>query len=219
MHRLFVLAALLLSAATVSAGPLPWAYSVRVNGGPNVDAIQVGHEPLPPVVDGGPERWVYLLLDTGPGQAGWVSTASETPVSTPQTVFTFGPGDWREADAQSSGTTVINGFALAWQFTGTGGGTATGGTDIGRISADGVFTSGTGTTRIDLDYVTEVQVDGQWARVRFAGVNTESGSRIEMRVNAIDAPAVPEPGTLVLGGIVLVGGTGAWWRRRLVRAG
>jgi hypothetical protein len=108
---------------------------------------------------------------------------------------------------------------LSWGFTPWGGTTDRVGSTTGTISTSGLFSNGTGNYVIGLDHEETMTLGGRTATVRFNGVNTESGARIDMTVTELagQPPAeTPEPGTLVLGGVALVGGVGAWWRRRAV---
>lgn len=217
------LATVLLSSVVASAGPLPWSYYVRVNAPDGFDGVLLGGEKKPAGSDGASADSYSHFWDTGMGNYGMVRINTETPTVT-QTLFSLSPGLEQTVQTLPAGKSFSPGvFQLSWGFTpwGDGSGQVVG-TTTGTISADGLFTSGTGNYLIGLDHTESISVNGQAATVRFTGVNRESGADIEMTVTPLEtttAPQVPEPGTLVLGGIALVGGVGAWWRRRGRRVG
>lgn len=218
-----ILFVLLASAAVASAEPLPWSYYVRVNAPDGYDGILFGTEVRPPDTDGGAAVRYSHIWDTEPmWNYGMVRINISTMPGVPESLFSFGPGFEETVETVPADKRLSPGvFQLAWGFTpwvdGSGGAV---GSTTGTISADGLFTSGTGNYRIGLDYSERVTVGGRSALLRFNGVNTESGATIQMTVTP-DAPSeTPEPGTLILGGIALAGGLGAWVRkRRMANAG
>lgn len=212
------LAAALLSAVAASAGPLPWSYYVRVNAPDGFDGVLLGSGLKPSATDGGPDAGDSTIWDTGVGNYGMVRINTETPTVT-ETLFTFSPGFEQSVTSLPAGKSYSPGiFQLSWGFTpwGDGSGQVVG-TTTGTISADGLFTSGTGNYVIGLDHTESFSLNGQAVELRFTGVNRESGADIEMTVTPQEltsAPQVPEPGTLVLGGLAAAGGLAAWRRRK-----
>lgn len=212
------LAAVLLSAVAASAGPLPWSYYVRVNAPDGFDGVLLGSGLKPSAIDGGPDAGDSTIWDTGVGNYGMVRINTETPTVT-ETLFTFSPGFEQSVPSLPAGKSYSPGiFQLSWGFTpwGDGSGQVVG-TTTGTISADGLFTSGTGNYVIGLDHTESFSLNGQAVELRFTGVNRESGADIEMTVTPLEstsAPQVPEPGTLVLGGLAAAGGLAAWRRRK-----
>ncbi len=210
-----VLVCLAASAAVASAGPLPWSYYVRVNAPDGYDGILFGSEVKPPDTDGGEGVKFSHYWDTQAGNYGVVRINIETTNET-ASLFSFGPGFAQTVETLPADKRLSPGiFQLSWGFSDRDGRTA-GGSTTGTLTADGLSTTGTGNYFIALDHTEAVNLDGRFAHIRFEGVNTESGARIEMSVSEIayNAPQVPEPGTLILGGIAAVGGLGAWLKKR-----
>jgi hypothetical protein len=150
------------------------------------------------------------------GNYGMVRIDISTKAGAPESLFTFWPGFEATVETLPADKRLSPGiFQVSWGFTpwGDGGGQVVGST-TGTVTADGLFSSGTGNYVIGLDHSERVTVGGRAALLRFNGVNTESGASIQMTVTP-DAPTeTPEPGTLILGGIAVAGGLGAWWRKR-----
>jgi len=179
----------------------------------------LGGETKPAGADGGSAESYSHLWDTGVGNYGMVRIDISTETGTPETLFTFGPGFATTVETLPADMRLSPGiFQLSWGFTpwGDGSGQVVG-TTTGTISADGLFTSGTGNYVIGLDHTESFSLNGQAVELRFTGVNRESGADIEMTVTPQEltsAPQVPEPGTLVLGGLAAAGGLAAWRRRK-----
>lgn len=87
--------------------------------------------------------------------------------------------------------------------------------ETGGLHASSLLSSGTGNFNIGFDGHHEVTLGGRRARVMF-GRRGWSESRVytTFEVNELTPSETPEPGTLVLGGIAIVGGIGAWVRKR-----
>jgi hypothetical protein len=208
----------LASAAVGSAEPLPWSYFVRVNAPAGYDGILFGTEALQPPADVSGPTTLHHIWDTGPDNYGMARVNSPMPTGE-EALFLFAPGFEQQVATLPDGKAFSPGtFVLSWGFDG-GGGSATGSV-TGSITASGLTSSGTGNYWIDLDHSETVSLGGRTAIVRFAGQNTESGSRIDMTVTELieQPPGVPEPGTLVLGGIAVTG-VGVWGRRKLAGRG
>lgn len=203
------------SAAVATAEPLPWSYYVEIDAPKGYDGILFGTEVRLPETDGGSGMTYYHYWDLSGGIPLMWRGNYQTPLGT-ETLFTLTswPAHEKSVTSLPVDKKLSPGvFQLSWGYLGSRLPEMEGGSTTGTISADGLFTSGTGNYTIGLDYEERVSMSGRAARIRFEGVNRESASEITMTVTEI-APGVPEPCTVVLGGIALAGGVGAWRRHR-----
>jgi len=201
-----------LTAAASPAGPLDWTYTATFKSVSDTQTILLGNETW----------WEYdpsshsekgtnynLLLDVGDG---WTRTGTVTPGKT-ETPFGFSYGDWRLSQTLPSEPFSNGQFEVTVAFTDAVGHTGSTGPQFGYIHAAGL-TTGTGNFTIGLSGYQEVTVGGRRARVGFAASESESVNRVAFEVTELSPSETPEPGTLMLGGIALAGGIGAWLRRR-----
>lgn len=208
------LCVLLASAVVASAEPLPASYYVRVSAPDGYNGVLLGTV-LEPPIDGDPARPYFHYWDTGMGNYGMVRIDVSTPTETQQ-LFGFWPytNQWVMASTLPTDKRLSPGlFQLSWGFTpwGDGSGQVVG-TTTGTLTTGGPGMD-YGAYVIGLDHTESLSLNGEAVEVRFRGVNQGYYAVIEMTVTP-NAPEVPEPGTLIIGGIALVGGLGAWVRKR-----
>lgn len=211
------IAVVLASMAAATAGPLNWNYSITFKAAGDAPTILLGNETW----------WEYdpsshsekgtnynLLLDVG---TGWTRTGTVSAGGT-EKPFGFGHGDWRLSETLPSEPYSDGQFVLTMAFTDEAGNVGSISPQLGSIHAAGL-TTGTGNFNIGLYDYQEVTVGGRRARVLFAASPSESVNRIAFEVTELAPAGVPEPGTIILGGIAIAGGLGAWVRRRMAKAG
>lgn len=203
----------LLSSAVAAAGPLELSYSLRLSAASGERYILLGNETwweYDP--EAGSEKGTdyLLLLDVG---NGWTRTGTVT-TGTPEEPFGFGNGDWSlHTDLPTTGEGVSDHqFKLELQLTDPRGNVATLAPQLGSLSAGGL-TTGTGNFTIGLEGSQVVQLGDKRAKVTFDNRESESANRITFLVEDVTPPDVPEPASLILGGIALAAGGGAWLRR------
>lgn len=211
------LAALLLSAAVASAGPLPWSYSVTFKGVADTQTILLGKETWSEYDHNtGAETNTdyYLLLDVG---AGWTKTGTIYPGITEEP-WGFGHGDWRLSETLPTEPYSANQFVVTLMFTDADGNVGYTSPQLGSIYAMGLR-SGTGNFTIGLEGTQLVGLGNDYANVTFGTRESESYNRVTFTVEETTVPEVPEPASLLLGGLAAASGVGAWVRRKLARGG
>ena len=206
-------ALLMLAGPAALAGPLPWNYTVRFAPSGNAGAILLGTD----------TRYEYDHL-TGVETATPVSIilkdserfASGQAYFGTIDLFMFHHGMWNLTEGMWNSTesppsnTISNQFVLEYDFTDAGPHGSLGGT----ISADGVFSTGTGNFTLGLTDQPGLYLEGIDARLQFGVRESESQSVITMTITPEPAPT-PEPATLALAGIGLAGLLGYRVRRRI----
>jgi PEP-CTERM motif len=199
---------LVLFASAPASAQLPWSYYVRFDAADGAHNILLGSDVSPDPDGGTPVSVVYTTGGFGPSHIDIT-----TPVGTTD-LFAFGHGNWDIVETPPSNT-VANRYVLNFGFTPHGSGATVSGQMEGTISASGVFTTGTGNFNLSVDHR---PIDlGGLVLVQFGTRQSESQSVITMTVApSIDGPVAetPEPTTLALAGIGLVGVVGMRMRRR-----
>lgn len=184
---------------TATAVPTGGAAAMRLDSGVRVEVDPVTFE----------EKSIpYTII-------GYLNTTISGPVDLGMPVFVhrFADMDWEvyDGDGPSSVRPLGAGFTLSVLFTDPDGNTAV-------VSANGAaaaapnFNGGTGQYEIALQQTRSFELGGRRFAVAFDDTPGESGTDIGFTVTAVSE--TPEPGTLILGGIALAGGVGAWLRRR-----
>jgi hypothetical protein len=215
-HRLIATLFVALVATACHAEPLDWAYTATITAVGGADHLLVGSQRYP--LDGNDDTWPehYFLL---PMQE-YAAKAGRVYPGEWDMLYTFGPGGPLEIVTTLPATVGAAGFEVTMTFTDAAGNSGTV-SQRGGVSASGLLTSGTGNFDVSFDGTREVELGGRRARVTFGdGYFSESGVYTTFQVDELSPSETPEPGTLILGGIALAGGVGAWRRkRRMANAG
>lgn len=211
MKRWFLaMVAAVIGMTTATAGPLDWSYTATLSAANGSDYLLIGSQlhPLPPSGDTWAEH--YFLVPVGEYQpkSGTVYPGSS------DMLFGFSPGGPLEIVTTLPPGVTPTPFEVTLTLT-DGEGNSTIVRETGSVSATGLLTSGTGNFNIGFNGEHDVTLGGRRARVTFGqGAWSESGVYTTFAVNELSPSETPEPGTLILGGIALAGGVGAWLRRR-----
>lgn len=204
-------AAATLVAGTAAAEPLQWNYTARFRSPSGTQAILLGQEMYHEYNhDTGVETDTnyYILLDVG---IGWSQTRTATSGEW-QEPYSFGYGDWRLSTELPPN--VSDGrFAFELALTDADGNVGMTSPHTGSIGAGGVFTTGTGNFGIGFSGSQTVRVGERDVRVTFGNRESESANRVTFLVEDLGPAQVPEPATLTLAGVGLVG-VGLLRRRR-----
>ena len=211
MRPLATITALLLSAAVSFAGPLNWSYTARFTGAGGAQNILLGKETRwdydhSTGIETGTEYYVLLPVGTGLEHSGTVSSGQAD-------VFGFDPSSW-ELSTTLPASVSDHQFEFTLTLTDEIGNVAHFSPRAGAISAMGVFTTGTGNFDVSFHGSQELQLTERRARVTYSTAGGESWGGIRYQVDDVTPVVTPEPGTLILGGIAIAGGLGAWARRR-----
>jgi hypothetical protein len=204
--------AVLAGAAAATAGPLDWTYTATFKSIADTRTILLGKETwweFDPSTGQEKGTEYYLLLDVR--KEGWTRTGTLTPGGAEE-LWSFGHGDWRLSESLPTEPYSDGQFVMTLAFTDPDGNVGYANPQLGRISAGGL-TSGTGNFTIGLGGSQLVGVGNRYAEVTYGNRASESANRVTFQAQEAFPPEVPEPGTLILGGIAIAGGFGAWRRK------